>query len=188
MAVRGRPGVWAAVAVAWVAYVASIVGANWMIAHIGQPLGPNHVLPVGFGLVAPSGVYLAALTFVARDVLQRLGGTRAGLAAIVVGAGVSAWVASPRLALASGVTFLVSETSDFLVFTPAQRRSFPVAVLASGLVGEVIDSVLFLTLAGIPLAVALPGQLLGKGWVILAGGAVSAVFRRAVPTPAPASG
>jgi uncharacterized PurR-regulated membrane protein YhhQ (DUF165 family) len=178
--VAGAPAI---LAVASLIYVASIVGANWMIAHVGRPVGPNHVLPVGFGLVAPSGVYLAALTFVARDVVQRLGGPRIGVAAIAVGAALSALVASPRLALASGVTFLVSETVDFLVFTPAQRRSFPIAVLASGLVGEVIDSVLFLTLAGIPLGLALPGQLLGKAWVILAGGLLSVLLRRLIPAP-----
>lgn len=181
---RRVPAVAAGVAV--VVYVASILGANWMIAHVGRPLGPNHVLPVGFGLVAPSGVYLAAVTFVARDLVQRFGGPRVGLAAIVVGAALSAFVASPRLALASGATFLVSETCDFLIFTPLQQRNLPVAVLGAGLVAEVVDSVLFLTLAGIPLAVALPGQLVGKGWVIVAGGAVTALLRRALPAPRPA--
>lgn len=179
----GRSGRAAAVGVAVAGYVASIIGANWMIAHVGRPLGPNHVLPVGFGLVAPSGVYLAAVTFVARDLVQRFGGPRIGLAAIVVGAGLSALVASPRLAVASGVTFLVSESCDFSIFTPLQRRNLPVAVLGAGLVAEVVDSALFLTLAGIPLAVALPGLLLGKAWVILAGSAVTGLLRRALPAP-----
>lgn len=169
-------------------YVASIAGANWMIAHVGRPLGPNHVLPVGFGLSAPSGVYLAALTFVARDLVQRTAGVRVGVAAIVAGAAISALVSSTGLAIASGVTFLVSESCDFLVYTPVQARHFPAAVLLSGVVGDVIDSTLFLTLAGIPLAVALPGQIVGKGWVILAGGVVAGGLRRLGPfaRPAPA--
>jgi uncharacterized PurR-regulated membrane protein YhhQ (DUF165 family) len=169
-------------------YVASIAGANWMIAHVGRPLGPNHVLPVGFGLVAPSGVYLAAVTFVARDLVQRTAGLRVGVAAIVTGALVSWGVSSAGLALASGVTFLISESCDFLVYTPLQGRHFPAAVLLSGVVGDLIDSTLFLTLAGIPLAVAWPGQVLGKGWVILAGGLVAGGLRRLGPfaRPAPA--
>ena len=176
-----------AAAVSFAAYVAVIVGANWMIGHVGTPIPGAHVLPVGFGLQAPSGVYLAALAFVARDVLQRVGGAKAGVAAILVGAGLSAFVASAHLAFASGATFLLSETCDFLIYTPLQKRSFPLAVLASGVVGDLVDSTVFLTLAGIPLAVALPGQLLGKLWVMLLGGLLAAWIRRypLFATPAP---
>ena len=173
---------------AFAVYVAAIVGANWMISHVGRAVPHAHVLPVGFGLSAPSGVYLAAFAFVARDVLQRVSGTRVGVAAIVAGAVISAFVASSRLAFASGFTFLVSETCDFAVFTPLQAGSFPLAVVASGLVGDVIDSVLFLTLAGIPLGAALPGQLLGKAWVMLAGGVMAAGLRRTGPFADPRPG
>ena len=175
-----------AAAVSFGAYVAVIVGANWMIGHVGTPIPGAHVLPVGFGLQAPSGVYLAALAFVARDVLQRVGGAKAGVAAILVGAGISAFVASAHLAFASGATFLLSETCDFLIYTPLQRRSFPLAVLASGVVGDLVDSTVFLALAGIPLAVALPGQLLGKLWVMLLGGLLAAWIRRYPLFAAPA--
>jgi uncharacterized PurR-regulated membrane protein YhhQ (DUF165 family) len=169
-------------------YVASIAGANWMISHVGRQIGPNHVLPVGFGLVAPSGVYLAAVTFVARDLVQRTAGVRVGLLAVVLGALVSWGVSSADLAVASGVTFLISETCDFLVYTPLQTRHFPAAVFFSGVVGDLVDSTLFLTLAGIPLSVAWPGQVVGKGWVILAGGLLAAGLRRLGPfaRPAPA--
>lgn len=166
-------------------YVGAIVGANWMISHVGRPVPGAHLLPVGFGLDAPSGVYVAALTFVARDVLQRIWGPRLGLVAIVLGAVISGFVSTPGLAFASGFTFLVSESSDFLVFTPLQRRHFPLAVLLSGLIGDVVDSTLFLTLAGIPLHAALPGQLLGKAWVMLGGGFLAAGLRRAGPFAQP---
>ena len=125
---------------------------------------------MGFGLEAPSGVYLAGLTFVARDIVQRLAGLRVGVVAIAIGAALSWWLSSPAIAVASGVTFLLSESCDFLVYTPLQARHFPFAVVGSGLVADVVDSVVFLTLAGIPLAVALPGQLVGKAWVVLLGG------------------
>jgi uncharacterized PurR-regulated membrane protein YhhQ (DUF165 family) len=167
------------------AYVGAIVGANWMISHVGRSVPGAHLLPVGFGLSAPSGVYLAALTFVSRDVLQRIWGVRVGLAAVVLGAVISGFVSTPGLAFASGFTFLVSESTDFLVFTPLQRRHFPLAVLLSGLLGDVVDSTLFLTLAGIPLHAALPGQLLGKAWVMLAGGILAAGLRRSGPFALP---
>ncbi len=174
-------------AAALAVYVGSIAGANWMISHLGEAIGASRYLPVGFGLHAPSGVYMAALTFVARDVVQRLAGTRAGVAAIAAGAAISWWISTPVLAVASGVTFLVSESCDFLVFTPLQARAFPLAVVASGLVGDVVDSTLFLTLAGIPLSVALPGQLLGKAWVMLAGGLLAALLRQTGPFRLPAA-
>ena len=167
----------AAAAVAFAAYVGFIVGANWMISHVGAPVHGTHELPVGFGLQAPSGVYMAAGTFVARDIVQRLWGTRTGVAAIVLGAALS-WLVSPSLAVASGVTFLCSETCDFLVYTPLQARNFPLAVVGSGVVGDLVDSTLFLTLAGIPLSIAWPGQVVGKAWVILAGGVLAALLRR----------
>jgi uncharacterized PurR-regulated membrane protein YhhQ (DUF165 family) len=166
---------------AFAAYVASIVGANWMISHVGTLRGGAHVLPVFFGLDAPSGVYLAGFTFVARDIVQRLGGLWAGVTAIMVGAAISWWVATPALALASGGTFLLSETCDFTVYTPLQARNFPLAVVGSGLVSDVVDSTVFLTLAGLPLSALLPGQLVGKAWLVFAGGALAGVLRRYGP-------
>lgn len=165
-------------AVAFVMYVGSIVGANYMIGHIGKVIPGAHVLPVGFGLYAPSGVYLASLALVSRDLLQRSAGTRAGVVAILLGAFISYFISSPQLAFASGLTFLVSETVDFAIFTPLAKRSFAVAVLVSGLFGEFVDSVLFLTLAQIPLSIALKGQLVGKLWVILLGSLISFILRR----------
>ena len=146
-------------------YVGSIAGANWMISHVGARYREPMSCPVGFGLEAPSGVYLAGLTFVARDIVQRLAGLRVGVVAIVIGAALSWWLSSPAIAVASGVTFLLSESCDFLVYTPLQARHFPFAVVGSGLVADVVDSVVFLTLAGIPLAVALPASSWARpGW------------------------
>jgi uncharacterized PurR-regulated membrane protein YhhQ (DUF165 family) len=148
-------------------YLATIVAANWMIRHVGMEIpGGTHLLPVGFGLLAPSGTYAAALTLVARDLVQRTAGRRWGLAIIPAGVAISAlW--DVRLAMASGVAFLLSELLDYAVYTPLQRRGLALAVAVSSLVASVPDSAIFLLLAGIPLSVALPGLLLGKVWAIL---------------------
>ncbi len=167
-----------AAAIAFLLYVGVIVGANWMIAHVGKVIPGAHVLPVGFGLYAPSGVYLAAFAFVARDILQRLTNIKVGLVAILIGAFVSAFVSTTALAFASGATFMISESLDFLIYTPLQTRSFPLAVVIAGLVSDVVDSVVFLTLAHIPLALALKGQLVGKMWVILLGGVLAGLMRK----------
>ena len=171
--------------VALLVYCGSIVAANWLILHVGSVVLPDgtHLVPVGFGLLAPSGSFAAGATFVARDVVQRAAGRRWAIIAVVAGTILSV-VVSPRLALASGSAFLFSELVDFAVDTPLQERRFVLAVVLSGLVGSVVDSVLFLSLAGIPLAAALPGLLLAKVWIQLLAGPFAAWLRRRVPQTA----
>lgn len=168
-----RPVLWISLAL----YVASVPAANWLIRNVGSVVLPDgtHLAPVGFGLLAPSGVYAAGVAFVARDVVQRAAGRRWALGAIVLGTLLSALV-SPQLALASGSAFLFSELADFAVYTPLQERHFVLAVFLSGVVGSVIDSLLFLSIAGIPMS-ALAGLLLGKLWVQLGATPVAAWLR-----------
>jgi uncharacterized PurR-regulated membrane protein YhhQ (DUF165 family) len=150
-------------AVALVLYGGSILAANWLIRNVGTVTLPDgtHLLPVGFGLLAPSGAYAAGVTFVARDVVQRSMGRVAAIGAVVAGTALSALV-DPRLALASGSAFFFSEMVDLAVYTPLERRNFALAVLLSGIAGSIVDSVIFLGVAGIPLAAALPGLLLAS--------------------------
>ena len=96
---------------------------------------------------------------------RRLGAGWA-IGAILAGAGISALLAPPALVVASGLAFLLSEFADFAVYTPLQRKRLVLAVVASGLVGLLIDSLLFLQLAFGNLDF-LAGQIIGKAWVIL---------------------
>ena len=150
-------------------YIATIFAANWAISTFG-------VVPVGFGLLAPAGVYFAGLAFTLRDLTQEALGRRWTIAAIVVGAAISALV-SPQFAIASGVAFLVSELADYLVYTPLRERNWPIAVGASNLVGLVLDSVLFLSLAFGSLEF-LSGQIVGKLWMTLLAVLLIAALRR----------
>jgi uncharacterized PurR-regulated membrane protein YhhQ (DUF165 family) len=158
----------AAVTVA--AYVATIPAANWLVTRFGA-------VPVGFGQLAPAGVYMVGLALVLRDVARELAGRAAVIAAIVVGAALSYWLADPMLATASAAAFALSETADFLVYEPLRKRGLPLAMLASNAVGMLADSLLFLTLAFHSLQY-LPGQLLGKTWMTLAAVAVLAAWQR----------
>ncbi len=109
---------------------------------------------------------MIGLALVLRDLVQRRLGRIWGLGAVVVGAAISAFIAPPALVLASGVAFLLSELADFAVYTPLQQRRFVVAVVASGMVGLVIDSLIFLYLAFGSLD-HLDGQIIGKAWMVL---------------------
>jgi queuosine precursor transporter len=85
--------------------------------------------------------------------------------AILVGAGLSALV-TPQFALASGTAFLLSELADFSVYTPLRQHYWIGAVVASNVVGLVVDSALFLMLAFGSLEF-LTGQVVGKAWITL---------------------
>lgn len=143
----------------WLAlYVLSIVAANVTLAVVGM-------VPVGFGLMAPAGVLFAGFAFTLRDLCQESLGKWATLTAIGAGALLSLAVSDPFVAAASAAAFLVSELADFAVYTPLRARGMVRAVVASNLVGMVVDSVLFLTIAFGSVAF-LPGLLVAKVYTI----------------------
>ncbi len=150
------------------AFVASVPLANWMIQTVGYvcvPDGPC-LIPVAPGLMAPSGVLMVGLALVLRDLVQRRLGAYWAAGAILLGAALSAFIAPPALILASAAAFLLSELADFAVYTPLQKNRLILAVFASGAVGLVVDSLVFLQLAFGSLEF-LPGQVVGKAWMIL---------------------
>lgn len=118
------------------AYIATIFAANWAIATYG-------LVPVGFGLLAPAGVFFAGLAFTLRDLTQDTLGRVGVLAAILIGAALSG-VFGGALALASGAAFLLSESLDFAVYSPLRQRNWLGAVFASNVVGLIVDSAVFL--------------------------------------------
>jgi queuosine precursor transporter len=86
--------------------------------------------------------------------------------AILAGAVLSALLAPPALVIASAAAFLLSEFADLAVYTPLARRGLLVAVVASSVVGLVVDSIVFLWLAFGSLEFLL-GQIVGKAWMVL---------------------
>ena len=156
-------------------YLATIVGANWAVHRFG-------VVPVGLGLLAPAGVYFVSAALVLRDAVQYVAGKPVALGAMAIGVALSAVVAGPRLALASGAAFAVSELLDFALFTWIAPR-WARAVFAGGMAGAVADSLVFLSVAFGSLAF-LPGQILGKSYGVAAATVVIAWRRRRRAQPA----
>ena len=149
-------------------FMLSIPAANWLIGNVGTVCPPENpcLVPVAPGIMAPSGVVMVGLALVLRDLVQRRLGLWWATGAILCGAALSGLIAPPNLVAASATAFLVSEFADFAVYTPLQRRRLMLAVIASGIVGLVVDSVLFLHLAFGSLDY-LSGQVIGKAWMIL---------------------
>lgn len=153
---------------ALISYLATIPAANWLIGNAGTvcvPDGPC-LIPVWPGVMAPSGVLLIGLALVLRDAVQEFFGLRWTLAAIAAGVALSAAIAPPALVVASAAAFLIAELLDLAVYTPLRQKSMAAAILASGLVGALADSAVFLMLAFGSLSY-LPGQWLGKLWMSL---------------------
>jgi uncharacterized PurR-regulated membrane protein YhhQ (DUF165 family) len=146
----------------------TIPAANWLIGHVGTvcaPQGPC-LVPVAPGLMAPSGVMMIGFALVLRDLVQRRLGVGVSAGVILVGSAISALLAPPALVIASATAFLLSELADLAVYTPLARRRLVAAVVASSLCGLVVDSIVFLWLAFGSLEF-LPGQIVGKSWMVL---------------------
>jgi uncharacterized PurR-regulated membrane protein YhhQ (DUF165 family) len=152
-------------------FIAAIIAANYLTTEHGM-------IPVGLGLTATAGTYLAGATFVLRDAVQDTAGRRAAIALIAAGAALSYLIADPFIALASGVAFATAELADQAIYTPLRRRGYIRAAIASNAAGAVVDTFLFLWVAGFPVAGAWQGQLLAKATITAAAIATVAAYRR----------
>lgn len=140
--------------VALAAYTATVPASNLLITYVGP-------VPIGFGLIAPAGVFVAGLSLALRDAVHETAGVWWAVAALVAGAALSWLIANPQVAVASAVAFAVSEAADLAIYQPLRRRGRALAVAASGAVGLVVDSWLFLQIA-FGSHEFLPGQILAK--------------------------
>lgn len=161
----------------------AILAANWVTTDYG-------FIPVGLGFSATAGTIFAGLSLASRDLIQDVFGRKAVLLVIVAGTLISWAVSEPAIALASVSAYALAELLDFAVYTPLRARSrlgdrrWAVAVLASNVVGALVDTVVFLGVAfGVgAIGPALPGQMVGKAWATLAylviGAGVAWLIRR----------
>lgn len=160
-------------AVLFVAFVATVVLANWLVNEAG-------IVHVGLGYQAPAGVFVVGVAFSLRDALQERAGKIAVIAAIGLGAALSFGLEDLRaIALASAAAFAVSETLDFAIYTLLRRRSWLAAATASNAIGLIVDSVIFLTLAFGSLEF-LEGQIFAKAYMTALAIFVTGMGRRAL--------
>jgi len=111
--------------------------------------------------MAPSGVVVIGVALVLRDAVHTRLGLWWSVAAVAVGAGLSAIFSPVSLVVASGTSFLVSELCDLAVYAPLRKRRLWAAVLASGVVGAIVDSSIFLYVAFGSMD-HMTGQVIGK--------------------------
>lgn len=148
--------------------------ANWLIGNVGTVCLENGpcLIPMGFGLMAPSGVLMIGLALVLRDWLHELTNWRWSLIAVILGGAASSFFSPAPIAIASSVAFVVAELADLGVYSKLRAAGKHYAVMGSQIVGAAIDSALFVWIAFGSLAFS-AGTILGK---LYAGAAVAAIL------------
>jgi queuosine precursor transporter len=137
------------------AFLSCIPIANWLIGSVGTVCVPNGPClipitpPIGSmpAMMAPTGVVMIGVGLALRDLLQEAAGRAWVVTCIGLGAAVSLMVAPAAVSMASTTAFLLAELADWGVYDRLRRRGMALAVLASGAVGAVVDSLLFSYLA-----------------------------------------
>jgi uncharacterized integral membrane protein (TIGR00697 family) len=167
------------------AMAAIVVASNILVQHT-------------FGSYLTYGAFTYPLSFLVNDITNRLAGARAARRVVLAGfiAGLACSfigtqlhnefgpLVSLRVALGSGMAFLVGQLLDVTIFDRLRRAEWWRAPLISTLLGSTVDSVIFFTIAFAASLTflepssdvswaAVPGPLLGNGpqvplWVSLA--------------------
>lgn len=117
-----------------------------------------HLTGVLFGIALGDlltwGAFTYPVAFLLTDLANRQFGPaiarRIVLVGFVVGVALSFWLSEPRIAIASGTAFLIGQLLDISVFNELRRKTWWKAPLAASMIGTVIDTVLFFSLAFAP--------------------------------------
>ncbi len=133
-------------------YLGSIVLANILVHTLG--------LVTVFGLTFPAGAIAIGLTFSTRDFVQERYG-KYGCWIWMLLAVVITFAFNRQLAIASVCAFMVSELSDWAIYTYSAGNIEKRLVL-SNLVSTPIDSIIFVLLAFGPVWPAIWGQTIVK--------------------------
>lgn len=125
------------------AMAAVVVASNILVQHPFEPFGLADFLTWG--------AFTYPFAFLVNDLTNRRFGPeaarRVAFAGFAVAVVLSAILATPRIALASGTAFLVAQLVDVRIFDRLRHGSWWRAPLASSLIGSALDTALFFTLA-----------------------------------------
>ncbi len=105
----------------------------------------------GLGEILTWGAFTYPVAFLVNDLTNRRFGPRAArrvvLAGFVIAVVLSVWLATPRIAIASGTAFLAAQFLDVSVFERLRGNAWWQAPFISTLIGSVLDTILFFGLA-----------------------------------------
>jgi len=120
-----------------------VAAANIMVQYPFRPFGLQDYFTWG--------AFSYPVSFLVTDLTNRRFGVAVARRVVIVGfalaVGLSLYIASPRIALASGSAFLVAQLLDVTVFDRLRHLSWWRAPLISSLVGSAVDTAIFFSLA-----------------------------------------
>jgi uncharacterized PurR-regulated membrane protein YhhQ (DUF165 family) len=137
---------WLAVA----AMVAVVTASNILVQFpVQADLGPIHL-----GDLLTWGAFTYPFAFLVSDLTNRFDGPGRARIVVVIGFAValclSTFLASPRIAIASGTAFLIGQLLDIAVFSRLRNRFWLVPPLSASLLGSLLDTAIFFSIAFAP--------------------------------------
>ena len=132
------------------AMAAIVVASNFLVQFPVQlDLGPIQLKEV-----LTWGAFTYPVAFLITDLANRKFGPEQARLVVAVGfliaVVLSIWLATPRIAIASGTAFLVAQLLDVSIFDRLRNSTWWRAPLISSLLGSVLDTILFFGIAFAP--------------------------------------
>ena len=129
---------------------AVVVASNFLVQYpVQATLGA-----INLGDILTWGAFTYPFAFLVTDLTNRHYGARNARIVVISGfiAGVAlSWsLSQPRIAIASGLAFLLGQMLDISVFNRLRRQSWWQAPLAGSMLGSILDTVLFFSFAFAP--------------------------------------
>lgn len=111
----------------------------------------NILVQYPFGDLLTYGAFTYPIAFLITDLMNRAHGPQAArkvaITGFVVAVGLSIWLATPRIAIASGSAFLVAQLLDIAIFNRLRDGIWWRAPLLSSIIGSALDTIIFFSLA-----------------------------------------
>ncbi|RYE09256.1 MAG: VUT family protein [Hyphomicrobiales bacterium] len=138
-------------AAAVAAMVVVVTASNILVQYpVVADLGPIHL-----GDILTWGAVTYPFAFLVSDLTNRHDGPQRArlvvLIGFVVALGISFFLATPRIAIASGSAFLLGQLLDIAVFQRLRNRYWLIPPLSASLFGSLIDTAIFFSLAFAPM-------------------------------------
>ncbi len=133
------------------AMVVVVTASNILVQFpVAADIGPVHL-----GDILTWGAFTYPFAFLVSDLTNRYDGPAQAryvvLIGFFVGLSLSFWLATPRIAIASGSAFLLGQLLDISVFQRLRNRYWLIPPLSASLFGSLLDTMIFFTLAFAPM-------------------------------------
>jgi queuosine precursor transporter len=132
------------------AMVVVVTASNILVQYpVAFDLGPVHL-----GDLLTWGAFTYPFAFLVTDLTNRYDGPNRARFVVVVGfvvaLGLSFYLATPRIAIASASAFLIGQLLDIAIFSRLRNRFWIVPPLTGSLLGSLVDTLVFFTIAFAP--------------------------------------